>query len=48
MTVSWYDVFLTLSGLCLAVWVAGKIDFDSCDECDYNCNQGRDCPRKKQ
>jgi len=47
MTVSWLDVFLTLSGLCLAVWIASKTDdFHPCKECNHNCNQGRDCPTK--
>jgi hypothetical protein len=46
MTVSWLDVFLTLAGLCLAVWIASKTDdFHPCKECNHNCNQGRDCPK---
>jgi len=46
MTVSWLDVILTLSGLSLAVWVAMKVDVHyPCNECNHNCNQGRDCPK---
>lgn len=46
MTTSWWDVLLTISGLCLAVWVATKLDFRGCDGCTYDCDQGRNCPRK--
>jgi hypothetical protein len=43
MTLDWYDWVLMLSGLGLAIWVACNIDFEGCDECDYNCEQGRYC-----
>jgi hypothetical protein len=48
MTVSWYDVALCLAGLCLAVWIAIKIDdFVACEDCDSDCNQGRNCKKDR-
>lgn len=46
MTVSWWDVFLTISGLSLAVWVASKVEVQECQDCKHDCEQGKNCPKK--
>lgn len=28
-------------------WWAHSAVFDACEECNYDCNQGRDCPNRK-
>lgn len=47
MIISIWEVITAFALLLLAMWVASKLEFRGCDECTYDCNQGRDCPNKE-
>lgn len=29
------------------LWWAQETMYDACEECNYDCSQGRNCPRRK-
>ena len=45
---SYVDLSLFVVGLVAVIWWVMSANFSSCDECDHNCNQGRNCPRRKK
>ena len=42
------EIFITIGLFVGAIWWARTANFDACEGCNYDCNQGRDCPSKKQ
>jgi len=41
------EVLLYVGVFVVIVWWAARANFDACDECNYDCRQGRDCPNRK-
>jgi hypothetical protein len=42
------EILITIGLFAGAIWWACTANFDACDECNYDCNQGRDCPAKEK
>jgi len=40
------EVLLYVGVFVVIVWWAWAANFDACDECNHDCNQGRDCPAR--
>jgi uncharacterized membrane protein YwzB len=41
------EIIITVGVFVVIVWWAASANFDACDECNYDCRQGRDCPARK-
>ena len=42
------QIIVTILVFVVIAWWALTANFDACDECNHNCRQGRDCPRRNQ
>ena len=42
------EILITIGLFVGAIWWARTANFDACDECSNDCNQGRDCPAKEK
>lgn len=40
------EIIIYAAVFAIVVWWALNANFAPCDECDYDCRQGRDCPKK--
>jgi hypothetical protein len=41
------EILITVGLFVGALWWVWVADWDACEKCDYDCNQGRDCPERK-
>jgi hypothetical protein len=41
-----WEILLHVAVFAVLVWWAANANFSPCDECDFECRQGRDCNKK--
>jgi len=42
------EILITVGLFAGAIWWAWTANWDACDSCDYDCDQGRNCPARKK
>lgn len=44
---TYWEIFIMIGVAAVVIWWAHTAVFDACEECTYDCKQGRNCPNKK-
>jgi hypothetical protein len=42
------EIIITIGLFAGAIWWAWTANWDACNSCDYDCDQGRNCPARKK